>query len=74
MNTLARCSEGPEALAGLELQHDLQLSLSDWRDWQGVTVRLIDSGAEPPGLTLRNAGGLTPAAGCATSPPRPRGP
>ncbi|HRE45900.1 MAG TPA: hypothetical protein PKY87_18290 [Terricaulis sp.] len=59
MNTLARCSEGPEALAGLELQHDLQLSLSDWRDWQGVTARLIDSGAELSGLNIaRNAGGF----------------
>ncbi|MCR6645333.1 MAG: hypothetical protein NVV62_12960 [Terricaulis sp.] len=53
MNTLARCSEGPEALAGLELQHDLQLRLSDWRDWQGVTARLIESAPSLPASISR---------------------
>lgn len=60
MTSLARCNEGPEALAGLELQHDLQLNLADWRDWQRVAGRLIDTGAELSGLNLaRQEGGFS---------------
>lgn len=58
--TFARCSDGPEALAGLDLQHDLQLCLADWRDWQGIAQFLSDTGAELSGLNLaRQEGGFS---------------
>jgi hypothetical protein len=58
--TLARCSEGPDALAGLDLQHDLQLSLSDWRDWQKIATQLNETGAELSGLNIaRQDGGFS---------------
>lgn len=60
MTTFARCSEGPEALAGLDLQHDLQLNLADWRDWQPIATCLEDTGAELSGLNLaRQEGGFS---------------
>lgn len=60
MTTLARCSDGPEALAGLELQHDLQLNLADWRDWQGIAQSLSAIGAELSGLNIaRQESGFT---------------
>ena len=52
MTTLARCNTGPDAVPGLELQHDLQLSLADWRDWHGVSQCLIETGAELSGLSI----------------------
>jgi hypothetical protein len=60
MTTFARCSDGPEALAGLDLQHDLQLNLADWRDWQGIAQYLSDTGAELAGLNIaRQDGGFS---------------
>jgi len=60
MMTLARCNDGPEALAGLDLQHDLQLNLADWRDWQNVAQHLSETGAELSGLSLaRQDGGFS---------------
>jgi hypothetical protein len=49
------CSGGqavPTAFAGLELQHDLQLSVSDWRDWDAVALHVRGLGAELAGLNL----------------------
>lgn len=34
------------ALSGLELQHDLYLTVNDWAAWNGVSQRLIAAGAE----------------------------
>lgn len=51
VNELCR-SEGPEAFAGLDLQHDLQISLRDWRDWDAIAAHLSRAGAELNGLSL----------------------
>lgn len=40
------------ALAGLELQHDLYLTLGDWTSWGEVSSRLIDAGADLQSLQI----------------------
>ena len=60
MTNLARCNDGPEALSGLDLQHDLQLCLADWRDWQSIADHLNETGAELSGLSIaRQEGGFS---------------
>jgi|GEM_PF-2142425 len=39
-------------LAGLELQHDLYLTLHDWRGWSDVSSRIVDAGAELQSLQI----------------------
>lgn len=50
-------SEGPEALAGLDLQHDFQLCLRDWRDWEAIAAQFGRAGAELSGLSLNRQNG-----------------
>jgi hypothetical protein len=45
------------ALAGLELQHDLYLTLTDWTAWDAVSSRLAEAGAELQSLQLSRQGG-----------------
>ncbi|HYD86884.1 MAG TPA: hypothetical protein VEA80_05375 [Vitreimonas sp.] len=40
------------ALAGLELQHDLYLTLGDWRSWSDISGRLVVAGAELQSLQI----------------------
>lgn len=47
-------------LAGLDLQHDLHLSVSDWTSWTSVTSLLHSLGAEVLSLQLgRMEGGFS---------------
>lgn len=44
------------ALRGLDLQHDLYLSLRDWRAWNAVSARLIDAGADLLNIQIHRQG------------------
>lgn len=45
-----------EALKGLNLQHELQLSIEDWRAWTSITELLKKLGAEVDNLQLVRIG------------------
>jgi len=49
-------SELVGGLAGLELQHDLYLSLPDWRVWEAISGRLTSIGAEVHSLQISKQG------------------
>ncbi|MGH6950769.1 MAG: hypothetical protein ACREH4_07840 [Vitreimonas sp.] len=53
-----RDSAGNErgAFAGLELQHDLYLTLTDWTAWEFVSSRLIELGADLQSLQISRQG------------------
>lgn len=44
------------AFAGLELQHDLYLTLTDWTVWEHVSTRLIALGADLQSLQVSRQG------------------
>lgn len=44
------------ALSGLELQHDLYLTVSDWAAWNDVSERLAGAGAELHSLQVSRQG------------------
>ena len=44
------------ALAGLDLQHDLYLTLTDWTVWDAISDRLIEAGAELHSLQISRQG------------------
>lgn len=55
-----RRSEDPDVgpLGGLDLQHDLYLSVDDWRAWTEVSTRLLEAGADIQNvqITRQNSG------------------
>ena len=53
------CCDGAKvenAFAGLELQHDLYLTLTDWTVWEHVSTRLIAIGADLQSLQISRQG------------------
>ena len=49
-----------QALAGLDVQHDLFLSMSDWSQWGAISPLLQDIGGEVESLNLaRHANGYS---------------
>ena len=44
------------AFPGLELQHDLYLTLTDWTVWEHVSSRLVELGAELQSLQIARQG------------------
>ncbi len=44
------------ALAGLDLQHDFYLTLTDWTVWDAVSNRLVESGAQLQSLQISRQG------------------
>ncbi len=44
------------ALAGLELQHDLYLTLTDWTAWREISNSLIELGADLQSLQISRQG------------------
>lgn len=54
-----KCREAAKdegAFAGLELQHDLYLTLTDWTVWEHVSTRLIALGADLQNLQISRQG------------------
>lgn len=49
---LNAAEDWPTGLKGLELQHDVQISLRDWGDWAGVAAHVRELGADLHGLQL----------------------
>jgi hypothetical protein len=43
-------------LAGLDLQHDLYLTLTDWTVWDVISDRLIEAGADLHSLQISRQG------------------
>jgi hypothetical protein len=43
-------------LAGLDLQHDLYLTLTDWTIWDVISDRLIEAGADLHSLQISRQG------------------
>jgi hypothetical protein len=43
-------------LAGLDLQHDLYLTLTDWTVWDAISDRLIEAGADLHSLQISRQG------------------
>jgi hypothetical protein len=60
MSACERESEAEEwlagALPGVELQHELSLSLRDWTAWSETSRRLLDAGAELVGVQISRQG------------------
>lgn len=52
-----QCSDEDFRLPGLELQHEMLISLKDWSGVGVITQRLSDEGAEIHALTLHRHGG-----------------
>lgn len=53
---LNAAEDWPTGLNGLDLQHDVQISLRDWSDWSGVAALVREVGAELHGLQLTRCG------------------
>lgn len=51
-----RSEAQPNALAGLDQEHDLHLALADWASWASVTELLQGAGADVQSLQLARSG------------------